>query len=205
MTIKYRLDGSQKGQALQAFDRVVERMFEKRLDRVMGIVEFKRNKNDDWAEDTGKEPQVVIGIAGVELALGAQEHILRSAQRALYASRTSDMTLDQDDTLRFEQQTLDKLPGNLDALESARLHGALVWASKTVHKLAGSAGLDGAAMRHELKKFDALLAKALTEQLPFNEAKAMAALLEAEDAKVAVTTAAEDDATDDDADGDDDR
>jgi len=77
----------------------VDELFRDRSGRWIAVVELVHDdRTEPGLSDDGeptKEAVVKLRIAAVELAIGEDEHHVRSAQRALYTKRTTGDTLDE--------------------------------------------------------------------------------------------------------------
>lgn len=93
---------------------------------LVAIVELRHVDHNDPAEDIDDiKRRAELRIVSIEVGHGEQEDALRRAQRALYAVRTADGTLDPDGEVALAEDTLRLTEGVLYAGEAARLRVGL--------------------------------------------------------------------------------
>lgn len=108
-----KINGKVAAKVAEALAPHAEEMFDQRAGRWMAVVEFEHDERTEpgTAEDDtgtpGKPAAVKLRIVAVEVADGADEHHLRTAQRALYVKRTTRGTLDDAGGQMAEQADTD--------------------------------------------------------------------------------------------------
>lgn len=182
MSTKTQLDGRPQGQSADALDRHGEGLWQNRGRKLMAIVEFAVTECVEPGPDVQKDRKVRLGVINCEVGAGDQEHLLRSAQRALHLQRTASGTLTEDGDLQYAQAVLDSLDDHVDATEAVRLRVALDWLGAQIATLSRNNRHDDGHLRRELKKLAEITRRALSgEQLRLDvDTEAKAALVAAE-------------------------
>lgn len=170
-----------------------ERLWERDDTPVMVIAELGVTRLEKSPDRLQKDRIVRIGLSSCEVAFGDSEHLLRSAQKALFMQRTAVGTITEDGDVRYCEAILASLGGgHLDASEAVRLRITLDWLHEQLKGLARKVGLDATGLRRETKQLAAIAGRALAgEQLSLDDAIKAKAALTAAEAQIAAEEAQE--------------
>ncbi len=180
--INVQLDGRTTGQNSETLDLQGARLWQNKGRPILLVGEFIESERTEPREDLNKPDRIKMSLSHCEVALNTeQEHILRSALRALHQQRTSRGTFDElSGGFEFDQQVLDNLDAGLDASEAVRCRGALEALLTALIRVGRKTDGDFASMRREVKKLAEVTRKVLDEQLVLeNKTIAEAELIQA--------------------------
>ena len=123
----------------------------------VGIVEIVSTERTEVANHDDDQVSVTLRIRHLELASPAAEDDMRRALKALFTQRTAYGTMTEDLDVELSQTTIEKLAGDMVAVENARLRVAQERASAFINGVLTSAGLNASELRAEFRKVGDLL------------------------------------------------
>ncbi len=148
--MKIKVDSKMTTKAGEALGRYARPLYEAPGRRIVGVIELTHVERTQPAPDSDNEESVKVRVTALEIGQEEQEHLLRSAMRALHLHRTASGTLDEAGDVELSEGTLRLIDGHLHAAEAARLRTAATHWQEYARKAAQLTNPTATELLHEL-------------------------------------------------------
>lgn len=147
-----KIIGNPASPAMQALEPHIGRLYARPGVRIMAIIELAHVERVQPAPGSDGTPTVRMKISSCEIPNAEQEDAVRTAQRALFLTRTARGTLDEEGLLNLDDDTLKLTGGRLLDIETARLRAGLGhWVGYAQRVASQSSQFSTTEIAHELQ------------------------------------------------------